>query len=465
MGHSQQPLCDRAKTANECLSKLRAQSGSDASRVAAAAQREGEEIKRGVDAKPTGTAAAVAGSGVAIKDFLPRLATALAIPGLTADTKALGLRFNVKPNDPVWKLPFALQLESIANEAVVYEPLIANVPEKSRATVRDSLKKSLGDFDDVQFSGALNWESLRFGRSFRTHQGEINALTTELFTPLDIATAQSANSLILTLPRQPVRTTPQCDTQTHAATNIPLNCFSQADQQTFETKIISLAQLDILFEQNAAKLSKLFGLDRLEDLLNNQPQLNITGFTRRRSRTVGPNGLKASLKYEYSPVNLNKARAYCAQQDPGRSPTLHPQCYNDYLSQPGVLTSLDRGTRIWFVVDVLRIDAYKFAFPPDSAPVSKPRNLVMEPAAGFGSFLPVPDQTARIDAEIRYRYSDDETVREKRWVGTVTLTQKINDQSDGILTLKWANKAEFLGDVDHKVRLNLGYSYKVSDRQ
>jgi len=168
---AQQPSCDRDKTPNDCLSKLRMPStGEVGEHVTAATAKAGEEIKKGVDAQPTGTAAAVAGSGIAIKDFLPRLATALAIPGLTADTKALGLRFNVKPNDPVWKLPFALQLESIANEGSVYEPLIANVPDKVRANVRDSLKKSLGDFDDLQFGGALNWESLRFGRSFRTHR-------------------------------------------------------------------------------------------------------------------------------------------------------------------------------------------------------------------------------------------------------------------------------------------------------
>jgi hypothetical protein len=30
-------------------------------------------------------------------------------------------------------------------------------------------------------------------------------------------------------------------------------------------------------------------------------------------------------------------------------------------------------------------------------------------------------------------------------------------------TIRWANKPEFLGDVDKAWRANLGYSYKISD--
>ena len=54
------------------------------------------------------------------------------------------------------------------------------------------------------------------------------------------------------------------------------------------------------------------------------------------------------------------------------------------------------------------------------------------------------------------------SVRENCWVSTTTFTQKVNDQSNAIFTLKWANRPEFLGEVDKAWRGNIGYSYKVS---
>ena len=93
----------------------------------------------------------------------------------------------------------------------------------------------------------------------------------------------------------------------------------------------------------------------------------------------------------------------------------------------------------------------------------KPRSLAFEPAIGYGAYVGIADRKVRADVELRYRRSDNQSVREDRTTATATLTQKLNDQSNATLSIKWASKPEFLGDVDHQWRANLGYSYKISD--
>ena len=73
---AQSPICDRTKSANDCFSL---QSNAAKLQAKAAATKAGTKaVTEETAAKPTGSAAAVSGSETAIKDFLPRFATALA---------------------------------------------------------------------------------------------------------------------------------------------------------------------------------------------------------------------------------------------------------------------------------------------------------------------------------------------------------------------------------------------------
>lgn len=191
------------------------------------------------------------GAQSAIKDFLPRLVTALGIPGLSTDPGAIDVRFNVKPADPVSRAPFSLQLGAKTSQPVLFDPLVANVPSDRRSSVADSVTKTLDDF----------------------------------------------------------------------------------------------------------------------------------------------------------------------------------------------------------------------ALASDSAAVVRAKSVLVEPAVGYGRYLLTGASELRMDAEVRYRYSNNESIMENRWVAAVTLTQRITGQSSTILTLKWANKPEYLGAVDKKLRANIGLSYKLPGSQ
>ena len=438
MVRAQAPTCDPGKRVNECYSQL---AGLIATRATAA----------DVAAKPTGSEANIAGSETAIRDFLPRFASSIAIPGLSAVPKALGLRFNIKPNDAVWRLPLTLQLEGVANEGKLYDALVANVPQVKRSVVQDSVTKTLSDFADVGVSLAFNLEGKVFGRSYVSTLDEIAKVFEEAI-PSNVEAIASGLELLTSVLRT---ATPSADCGSGARVNMPLRCFGPQGQADIVENLTALHETVAVVEARSRSM-RVFHFDRIDDLVNNQPQLSLTGNVKLRDQLVGPNEQKATLRAEFSPVSVNSARDYCLG-------VLGAECLRKYLAQDGVLASLDRGDRVWLSADIARSSRYDFAMPADSARVTKARSLVVEPAIGAGSYLGVADQRVRFDAELRYRFSDNETVRENRWVGTATFTQKVSDQSNGVFTLKWASKPEFLGDVDKKWRANIGYSYKVSD--
>lgn len=446
-------VCDPARSAQDCLRGTAATLGTPATTAGALGKAATSAVAEATAAKPTGAEASIAGSETAIKDFLPRFATALAIPGLSATPKELGLRFNIKPNDPVWHLPFTLQIEGVANEPKLSEALANNIPLKLRPTISDSTTRSLGDLADLKFTLALNLESSTWGRSIASNKAILASIMTNAFTLDEEKRIDALEVLATTLAGAPAPD-PACGSG--ARVNMPLKCFPQAQQEAITSAVLATRQTFSDFDAHVKAKLKETHLDRLSDLVNGQPQVSISGDAKARDQRVGAKELKATVRLEWSPVSLNAASGYCKG-------ALALGCLKDYLVQDGILQALDAGHRLWFTTDFSNIQAYDFALPADSARVTKPRSLAIEPAVGYGSYIGVADQKVRLDWEFRFRYSDDQSVRENRVTSTLTFTQKVSDQSSGVFSIKWANKADYLGAVDKTWRANIGYSYKVSD--
>ena len=51
--------------------------------------------------------------------------------------------------------------------------------------------------------------------------------------------------------------------------------------------------------------------------------------------------------------------------------------------------------------------------------------------------------------------------KQERLVASLTYTQRINDQFSLPIGVVWANKGEFLGDVDKKVSVNFGLKFRL----
>lgn len=453
--------CDRSQSAIACYNREYERAKTVAAGVTKAVKDSAvKTVEPGVAAKPTGSEPSAAGSSTAIKDFLPQVASAFSIPGFAGKGKGLDLVVNLKPNGPVWNLPVALQLKALSTQPKVYENLLAAMPQELRSSVEDSITRTLGDLDDMTLSSSINLESDRWGRSFRYHEVAISNLAADLLrvfeTRLDADDRAFQTFMRTTVKRA---TTGDC---ANSKPQIPLTCFNESTQIEIEAAASKAAAFAAEVEKAEKQALKDAHFDQLENLLNNQRQLNFSGKYLVRRDIVGPKQGTGSLRWEYSPVNLTAAQDYCGKRNGGRM-DLTAECYQAYLNQPGVLASLERGDRIWLTVDLSQTPAYDFGIPGDTARVVKPQSFAVEPAVGGGAYLMAGGQRFRLDAELRYRLSSEQQVRENRLVGTATMTQKVNDQSSAVLTIKWANKTEFLGDIDKKVTVNIGVSFKMSE--
>jgi hypothetical protein len=451
-----QEPCATTMTVSACYTKLH-----DALGQALRAARDSSlgNVQRELVAKPTGTPASTNTTGTGIEDFLPRLAAAVLSPGLTSDPKALGLHVNLPLNDGIlWRTPFVLQLASVAHEAVLYDTLLALAPQAVRAALRDSLSRTLADYDDVTLGIALNLDNKTWGRSYRPRMQEISLLDAQLLAPLDNVVATAWQTFAVGVALLPVARSGGADCPPTNPDQRQIDCYTEAGQAKLLAAVGAFAATVADAERRAAEALKAAGFDKIDELLNNQPQLNARFEYRSRRDIVGPNEVTGKVRLEYSPASYNGLRAYCSAEF---SSGITPKCLQAYTSAPAVRQSIERGDRFWLEVVAANVHGYDVTLPGAVGRLVTAATWTVEPAVGYGFYLGSSEQRSRFDFELRYRASADGAVRASRFTAAATMSQRISDQSNAVIGLSWANKAEFLGAVEKKLRANVGLSYKL----
>lgn len=450
--------CDETQSAEACfqryyepLKKHTKKAASNATNAMAKA------IKDGVGGKPTGSEPSASGAATGIKDFLPELASALSIPGFAGTGRGIDLQKNFDATGPVWQFPGTLQFSAVSAQPKLYDALLATTPDAKRSALSDSVTKTINDLADVTLGASLNAESKSWGRSFRSSAREIDNLTDAVLAQFEEGNT-SQERAFNALMREPAVVAQARACNNGIPVSVRLSCFTDSIRTRIEEIAEAAAVADAAIENAERDTLRAYHLDQLENLINNQPQVNGTAKYRLRQEQVGPREGTATMRWEFSPVSLNAAHEYCASATGSR--TLTPSCYKAYLEQPGVLQSLSSGLRLWLTTDISQSSAYDFALPTAASRTTLPASYALEPAAGMGAYF-AGAQRSRVDVELRYRWSSEQKVRENRFVGTATLTQKVNDASSGVLTIRYANKPEFLGIVDRQLTANLGLSYKL----
>jgi hypothetical protein len=185
--------------------------------------------------KPTGNEVHLTQTQTAIKDFLPTIASAASIHGLSTDPTALGLRFNLGRNNDLWSAPFTLQLESVANMPSPYDSLISAVAKARQSAVKDSLTTKYGAFDDLTHSVALNLETTTLGRSFAPHIVEISRALEPIYQKVAAGVGATYTTVAMQAQRDPAKAANvrECGKATNLS-DIPMSCLSNT------TDIISL---------------------------------------------------------------------------------------------------------------------------------------------------------------------------------------------------------------------------------
>lgn len=410
-------------------------------------------VRTGVAAKaPTaervrteGQSQAVAGSTGTTRDFLSSFLGFLSFGDLGGNGESLVLDFNDWFLDPGEK--HDLSLRGVFSRPEVFARIAAEVPEDARSELTTRLEDELDDFDDFEIS--LTWapENGRFGRDADDYFGVgQRALAADLFDAaedgedsLSAAAADAQESLMASLAGFDI--------------DSPVEQLADPRRQELEAKIQSAANATV--EEYLA----LRGIDpfKLADLINNQPQIYAKVGYRERDELSGRSGWTVSFTWEKSLASFNQLLDHC-EGDIGT------ECFKTYLDEEG--QALERAPRFKLEIELETESSYALSLPEEEIDLQLPSTEGLNLSATYGRYLRITPGgigATRVDLEGLYErvWSDDPERVKERGVATLTLVQQVTEKTAAIVSLVWANKPEYLGEVDEELSARVGLKLRV----
>lgn len=448
------------------------------------------------------------GTATTTDDFISKLLTSFILGDLGNDQDS---GFQFEWTDPVKVLPVGhdYKITLSAEPAKVYEPLANAINDK---TITDSLEKNLNVLDNIKFGFKYTISNKRFGRNIQFHK--------DIFSNVFDNEFQSAISKVEDLDTKWRRLNRLAEVQVGLARDKPLNSLSyntylnkinsntsgfiseckalklvgQSDPINDATKkscFDSLKQTYLFAaeERQIANETYLVDLDmrldkgdysKLISLLNNQPQLVLDASAAVKDDLVGPNEYSVSLRWEQGITSLNTLTRTCEKIEG------HPRNFNGSYSQEFhkcIMSqlkqipdkSISANNRMFISLEYSKRDNYHKVVTKPSINFSKKGTESLKVKAGYGqyiSFTESGDAQSRIDFTASYEYvtGEDKAIpkaqqKNDRVNLDLVYSRKLVGDLVGIFGLSYANKAEYLENVDSEFSANLGISYKFSQNK
>ena len=239
--------------------------------------------------------------------------------------------------------------------------------------------------------------------------------------------------------------------------------------------------VDVAVNEQAAQTL----VDDMAALAANQSKFTLDASYRDRRDVVGPDEWAVKVAYEhgfgtnvgqrmartestcmesYARAEAMSAEAGCANvyetalreavQDPMVAMGSRMTFALEYHDKSGV--NIDR------TVDVGQAPDPTLKFNSDGA-----RSLVASLAAGRDVFITNKEnkreRSGRLELTLSYDDVSDDKERNDRFIGKLTYSQRINDKLFLPVSITYANHAEYLGEVNHKLNAHFGIANKLPD--
>lgn len=407
-------------------------------------------------------------------DLLPSFLGAIGLDGFN-ETQAGGLAF-----DKTFTLgggPLRLALGGEVQKPTLFGALEEKLEDLDLRDLRDELDDEQGDFASVDYRVRLSLEgsvgNRRFGRDVRRYRDMIDhyyaSVTTAAATSPERLPAWAIGARSL-----------------GGSADDPNTLFRmtvEAFKDEFPER--SGAQLTALVEAARGTEALLTNVDRtldqLVDLVNNQPQFLIDVTYKDRQDLTGPTSIEGSLRYEMGMAgNVNDYLRWArGSRDPACTSAWSPRpdgtdlpsyaCYERYVTV-AKKNAAERGNRLSLEVTYEKTDAFTYALPDGNAPFALDETEKWEASLTYGrylndfSFLRTAasadlEDRARLDLEAKYEDVSGDPMRQSRFVATLTLTQAVTDGADLSISAVYANKPEYLGEVDQEVSARFGLKW------
>jgi len=385
------------------------------------------------------------------QDFVAPFSFAINKIEESKDGRAVIVRFNTLRHEGV-KLGFT----GTAAKPTLFAGIAEGIPEVQRDDVVGKLGGKLKDFDDVTLAASLAFEkkvcdpstSFCFGRNPQTYR---QALATQLKPLLEEAAilASDRSSEAGDLEFQTFLNNKGLSDQVVLGT-----ITDKALHDEILRRIHEQVLLDSAASAKAIEFLNKAGITNLATLLDNQPQLAFTGSWRNVGDLGGPDELATTVEFQYGANNLNNAGS-----------KLLDILKDDPVKQPS--------DKVVFTASYKRSMHYKFASLSGTGvslasgtftPVDVPRTSDWQAKAQWGRRLGVAmdkEQQPRFDLSAEFQRNGKGGIRTKnRVVATATVTVPLREDMSFPISLKYANKPEFLEGTRKDLSMHFGISYR-----
>jgi hypothetical protein len=399
-----------------------------------------------VAAANTGLSNLVSPSTSSLKDFLSVLSASIESSSLSNDGNAL--TFDTNLPSPLNGDAHRIKLQFVFDTPQL-DPQIADKLSSNSAQVT-ALQDDLTSTDNVTGSLSFNPATTSIGRSIAPHGDFFDALVAVTFPTqgtLDEARRNAIRAANITDPSKPFS---DIDDSVEAATI-----------QQFQASASALGSA----LANTEDMRKAFAL-----LLSNQPQAYGSALYHYRSVLVGPDeyGVKATL--ELSSRNLRsfyKLYTTCTpdafRNGPASGRTAAASdCLAKLKQYAAPLAARDSGTRLSLSVEHRMTDARTYTLPDNLGTVQNDEATSTTATLVLG-FVPMARDTTtgRLDFTASFENVSGDPLRDNRFVASATYTQKINDMLSIPVSLVYANRDQYLSNVDEKLNAHFGIIYKL----
>jgi hypothetical protein len=384
-------------------------------------------------------------------DLLRRAFVGLNLGEVTNEKGGIVFNFNPKLLDFDTLGQFSPRV--VVHQATLFAPLdekIGTLSESERQNAKDTLSKDLGDFDDVEFR--LRWTPL-----ISTPGQELQAVATEIFMPV-------------------YRSTIQTEAQGVASDVADLTAsIRAAGLDPAKVPVAELCKQQVPHDQLLALVERLEtktakALDNLHtkltdqfffalaDLIEGQPKLVGEAAFHRREGAAGPNEGTASLRLEVGPRSYWGWKRWAKNN--GKA--LDAGSAQEYLK--GFQDTLPL---LSLTVDYTHTSDFEIPLPGGTEAFSQGGGRKVSANLQGGIYLGT-SRAHRLSLEAKYDWASGGG--QNRFVSTLTWTEKpdaalgeavkqLTGGSDIVISLVWANKPEFRGDVNHDLGMRAGLKW------
>lgn len=444
---AQQPHCLPTDTPNQCWTKF----VPAVAPAQPAAPMTKDEMQSTVAAANTGTTNLASPAGSSLKDFLSAFSASLESSTVTdnGNTLTLDSNFPVPIGPDSQTVKFQLAINNAELDPQIVQKLGSNAAQVS------ALEDSLSSTDDLVASVSYSPATPGLGRSIQPHGDFFDALVAAAFptqSALDEARRTAIHTANITDASRP---------------------FSEIADDSAEAAALQVFQSSASAIGNALRTTDAMR-SAFASLLSNQPQAFGSVLYHYRSDLVGPNEYALKGTLEASSRNLRsfyKLYTNCTPAAFRNLPaanrmTTAADCLTKMQQYAAPIAAKESGTRLSFSVEYRKSNARSYTLPENAGVVTNDQATSTTATLVLG-LIPIKtsDTTSgRIDVSASYEDVSGDPLRDNRFVASATYTQKINDMLTIPISLVYANRDQYLSNVDSKLNAHFGLIYKLPTR-